>query len=163
MPTDKKKDAEKEEKEEVHYAAEEYAVNDYVAPAEYTVPQGYYNENGEYVEDNSNYYSNATGDAAQQGYDYSDPNNQYYADNGQYYYGYDYNTGAYTDPNNTAAAATDASAAYNYDQYYAQSYYDTSAATRSYGGSGVVPESVAALQSAATSNYGSNNASPAPK
>lgn len=161
MPTDKKKDAEKEE-EEVHYAAEEYAVNDYVAPAEYTVPQGYYNENGEYVEDNSNYYSNATGDAAQQGYDYSDPNNQYYADNGQYYYGYDYNTGAYTDPNNTAAA-TDASAAYNYDQYYAQSYYDTSAATRSYGGSGIVPESVAALQSAATSNYGSNNASPAPK
>lgn len=167
MPSDKKKDT---AKEEVHYAAEEYAVNDYVAPSEYTVPQGYYNENGEYVEDSSNYYSNATGDevaaattaAAQQGYDYSDPNNQYYADNGQYYYGYDYTTGTYTDPN---ATATDASAAYNYDQYYSQNYYDNSAAGGSYsgGGGGVVPESVAALQSAATSSYGSNNATPAPK
>lgn len=166
MPSDKKKDA---EKEEVHYAAEEYAVNDYAAPAEYTVPQGYYNENGEYIEDTTNYYSSATGDAAQQSYDYADPNNQYYADNGQYYYGYDYTTGAYTDPNSTAttttaaATATDASAAYNYDQYYAQNYYDASAATGSYGGGGVVPESVVALQTAATSNYGNSNASPAPK
>ncbi|KAG2215922.1 hypothetical protein INT46_004178 [Mucor plumbeus] len=171
MPSDKKKDS---AKEEVHYAAEEYAVNDYVAPSEYTVPQGYYNENGEYVEDSSNYYSNATGDevattttttttttaaaaaVAQQGYDYSDPNNQYYADNSQYYYGYDYATGTYNDPN---ATATDASAAYNYDQYYSQNYYNNSAA----GGGGLVPESVAALQSAATSSYGSNNATPAPK
>ncbi|KAI8080272.1 uncharacterized protein B0P05DRAFT_469558 [Gilbertella persicaria] len=98
-----KQEQNKEEvEEEVHYAGEEYAVNDYVPPAEYTVPKGYYNDNGEFIE-----YSE---------YEFADPNNQLYPD--QYYYGYDYN---YHDPNN---------AAYQYDQQQ-QYYYDYSKNTAS--------------------------------
>jgi hypothetical protein len=157
MPAERKKASTETtaKKEEAQYAAEEYAVNDYAVPADYTVPQGYYTESGEYVEGQQP-ATNYT-----QQYDYSDPNNQYYADSNQYYY--DYTTGQYVDPN---AAGTDPSAAYNYDQYYSQQgYYDQSynntSTKGSYyngresggtgGGSGApLPEAVTAIQSAAT-------------
>ncbi|OBZ91372.1 RNA-binding protein 42 [Choanephora cucurbitarum] len=87
---------EKQEQEQEHYAAEEYAVNDYAPPVEYTVPKGYYDDNGNFVE-----YSE---------YDYTADQN--YTDPNQYYYGQDYTS--YADPN------------YNYDYYYDQSAYDTS-------------------------------------
>ncbi|KAI9483058.1 MAG: hypothetical protein EXX96DRAFT_616053 [Benjaminiella poitrasii] len=124
MSTEKKETA---ATEEAKYAAEEYAVNDYTAQANYSVPEGYYNENGDYVE---------TG-----GYNYADPN--------QYYYGYDYTTGTY---NNSNMTSTDTSGAgYNYDSYYTQqSYYDPSLykSTSSYGATAALPESVTAIQSA---------------
>lgn len=174
MPAERKKGSSEKtaNKEEVKYAAEEYAVNDYAVPADYTVPQGYYTENGEYVE------GQAAADYTTQ-YDYSDPNNQQYADPNQYYYNYDYTTGQYVDPN----AAADPSAAYDYSQYYAQQgYYDQSyngtSGKGSYyndrengsvrvGSGAPLPEAVTAIQSAATAaasnkyNQGSSYNTPA--
>ncbi|KAG2235700.1 hypothetical protein INT48_009115 [Thamnidium elegans] len=140
MPTEKKK----VEAEEPQYAAEQYAVNDYAVPTDYTTP--YYTADGsEYAE---------TTDYTQQAYDYSDPNAQYYDPN-QYYY--DYTNGTYIEHTAATAASTaDPNAGYNYDQYYSQqAYYDPSY----YAGDGTMtnsgaplPESVTAIQSAATAS-----------
>lgn len=144
MPTEKKKT----ESEEPQYAAEQYAVNDYEVPADYTVP---------YTAEGTDYTETSDYTQQQQAYDYSDPNAQYYDPN-QYYY--DYTTGTYIDATaastSAAAASVDPSAAYNYDQYYSQqAYYDPSY----YAGDGTVtnsgaalPESVTAIQSAATAS-----------
>jgi hypothetical protein len=160
MPSDGKKKASTKEDEEGQYAAEQYAVNDYAVPADYTAPQGYYDESGQYA--TAEDYNAST--VAAGAYDYSDPNSQYYADPNQYYYGYDYTTGTYTDPNAAATSAT------SYDQYYSQqqqqqqqqAYYDAASygnkKTSSYysGASGALPEAVTAIQSAATSKYNNN-------
>ncbi|KAI7893502.1 uncharacterized protein EV154DRAFT_416776 [Mucor mucedo] len=143
MPDEKKP-------EEPQYAAEQYAVNDYAVPADYVVPpqQDYYTET-EYTDYNTAATAAATTSTGAQ--DYSDPNAQYYDPN-QYYY--DYNTGTYIDAN---AVADTTNASYNYDQYYAQqpAYYDPSYSQgyHTMGGSGVpLPESVTAIQSAATAH-----------
>lgn len=153
MSNDAKKKVAEKEDEGGQYAAEQYAVNDYAVPADYTAPQGYYDESGQHAI--AEEYNASAG-----AYDYTDPNSQYYADPNQYYYGYDYTTGAYTDPNATAASA-------NYDQYYSQqqqqAYYDTTAygnkkTSTYYSGAsgGALPEAVTAIQSAATSKYNNN-------
>ncbi|KAI8978562.1 hypothetical protein BDB01DRAFT_799228 [Pilobolus umbonatus] len=79
-------------------------------------------------------------------YDYSDPNNQYYVDPNQYYYGYDY-TG-YTDPSVSVDAGYT-----NYDPYYTQSYYEQPTYTASYYAEATLPESVTAITTAAASKY----------
>lgn len=159
MPSEKKKnDSTKEEAQYAtdQYAAEQYAVNDYAVPADYTASQ--YTEGGEYATQG---YTEEQQQQQQQQYDYSDPNNQYYADPSQYYYNYDYTTGTYVDP--SAAGTTDA-AAYNYDQYYAQqAYYDqsyhTPAPKSAYSGGAPLPEAVTAIQSQATASSNKFNQS----
>lgn len=119
--------------EEPQYAAEQYAVNDYAIPEDYVVPQEYYTEGAEYEQEYN-------------GQEYTDPNAQYY-DPSQYYY--DYTTGTYIEANTVAADP-----AYDYNQYYSQpGYYDQAYTQGAYYGAregAALPESVTAIQSAAT-------------
>ncbi|KAI8967994.1 hypothetical protein BDF20DRAFT_898282 [Mycotypha africana] len=145
-----------DKKEEVHYAAEEYAVDDYVAPAVYSVPQGYYNDEGEFVE-----VSTGSTDPNQPPPPSSNYHNrQYYSDPNQYYYGYNYSS-AYGDNStappgteNVSTAATGAPpGTYNYDQYYSQGYYDSSY----YNDSATAMNDITPSTSTSAAAYGNNS------
>lgn len=138
--------ADEKKAEEPQYAAEQYAVNDYAVPADYVVPQEYYTDSATAATTTTTDYEY---NSAQE---YTDPNAQYYDPN-QYYY--DYNTGSYIDASSVATATT-TDPAYNYDQYYAHQpsgYYDQSYTQQgAYHSGAALPESVTAIQSAATAN-----------
>lgn len=113
--------AEEKNDQEAHYAVEDYAVEDYAVDAsQYTVPRGYYNDNGEFVEDDS-YYGDPY-DPNAYAESYNDPNAYYDYSQQQQQPDSQLQTDQAYDYSNAEA--------YNYD-YYSQQYYDPAAATES--------------------------------